>query len=95
MRLDLADVLMYTDDLDRAIAQFETIRAMAPDRWAWFNARYSFWHGESGDTAISISSYWRSQRSICSVEMSTAAVKRVIHLDAMIVVSSVKIEKII
>ncbi len=43
MQLDLAAVLMYTSDQERAIAQFETIRTIAPDRWAWFGIRYPLW----------------------------------------------------
>ena len=44
MRLDLANVLMYTKERDRAIAEFETIRVVAPDRDGWYVVRYPLWH---------------------------------------------------
>jgi TolB-like protein/lipoprotein NlpI len=43
MHMDLAAVLIYTREQERAIAHFETIRAMAPDRYAWFGMRYPLW----------------------------------------------------
>jgi len=44
IRVDLANALMYTHDRERAIAQFESVRAMAPDRQAWLMVRYPLFH---------------------------------------------------
>lgn len=44
MNLDLASVLIYTSDQERAIAQLEYTRTLVPDRFAWFILRYPFWH---------------------------------------------------
>jgi tetratricopeptide (TPR) repeat protein len=43
-RVDLANALMYTSDREGAIAQFESVRAMAPDREAWIMVRYPLFH---------------------------------------------------
>jgi TolB-like protein/tetratricopeptide (TPR) repeat protein len=44
IRADLANALMYTSNRERAIAEFESVRAMAPDRVAWMMVRYPLFH---------------------------------------------------